>query len=70
MYLDCQNVEIVSWISTLIIANVLEYMKKAHLRSDFWQSKYTCTYYKSVTLVEGKNSCTALIMNGLYQIHT
>ena len=25
------------------------------------------TYYKSITLVEGKNSCTSLIMNGLYQ---
>ena len=38
MYLDCQNIKIVSWISNSIIANVLEYMKKAHLRSDFWQS--------------------------------
>ena len=24
------------------------------------------TYYKSITLMEGKNSCTSLIMNGLY----
>ena len=36
--------------------------EKAHLRSDFWQSidyKYITTYYKSTTLVEGKNSCTS-----------
>ena len=26
---------------------------KAHLRSDFWQSKHLSTYYKSITLVEG-----------------
>ena len=26
------------------------------------------TYYKSITLVEDKNSCTSLIMNGLYDI--
>ena len=39
MYLDCQNIKIVSWISNSNIANVLEYIyEKAHLRSDFWQS--------------------------------
>ena len=26
------------------------------------------TYYKSITLVESKNSCTSLIMNGLYLV--
>ena len=26
------------------------------------------TYYKSITLVEGKNSCMSLIMNGLYPV--
>ena len=28
------------------------------------------TYYKSITLVEGKNSCTSLIMNGLYKLRS
>ena len=34
----------------------------------FWQSKYLrLTYYNSITLMEGKNSCKSLIMNGLYK---
>ena len=34
----------------------------------FLYSGNLSTYYKSIALVEGKNSCMSLIMNGLYDI--
>ena len=38
--------------------------EKSPLRYDFCGN--LSTYCKNITLVEGKNSCTSLIMNGLY----
>ena len=58
MYLDCQNIKIVSRISNSIIANVLEYMKKP-IQDQILEKKNFLAgaqTHKSITLVEGKNS--------------